>query len=156
MSYSDFVHLRTHSAYSLSEGAIHTKALAKLASQHNMPAAGIADTANLFGALEYALAAVDVGVQPVVGTLLPMRENSGDSVAYLPAFAQTADGYKNLLHLVSKAFLQSGDEGEPWLKWEQLNGKSHDIIALTGGADGSLGRLLVDGQTKLANDLLDR
>ncbi len=154
MSYADFVHLRTHSAYSLSEGAIHVKALAKLATAHDMPAAGITDTANLFGALEFALAAADAGVQPVIGTLLPMFDRPAEEIACLPVYAQTQAGYQNLLHLVSKAFLQSGDEGKPWLDWAQLEGRTAGLIALTGGANGPLGRLILAGQDKAALSLL--
>ena len=154
MTHADFVHLRTHSAYSLSEGAIHVKELAKLAASQDMPAAGITDTANLFGALEYALAAADAGVQPVIGTLLPMFDRQAEQVAYLPVYAQTDAGYRNLLHLVSKAFHQSGDEGEPWLDWPQLDGRTGDLIALTGGADGPLGRQVQAGQDKAAAALL--
>lgn len=154
MTYSDFVHLRTHSAYSLSEGAIHVKALTKLAASQNMPAVAVTDTANLFGALEFALAAADAGVQPIVGTLLPMVDQQSDTVAFLPVYAQTEAGYENLLHLVSKAFLQSGDSGEPRLLWEELAGRTDDLIALTGGPDGPLGKLIVDGQDPAANALL--
>ncbi|MGY9055366.1 MAG: PHP domain-containing protein, partial [Alphaproteobacteria bacterium] len=154
MSYSDFVHLRTHSAYSLSEGAIHLKALAKLAAAEAMPAVAVTDTANLFGALEFALAAADVGVQPIIGTLLPMLDEASDTVAYLPAYAQTKDGYLNLMHLISKAFMESGDAGEPRLRWSDLEGRSHDLIALTGGPEGPLGKLVLAGQDATALKLL--
>ena len=154
MTHADFVHLRTHSAYSLSEGAIHVKELAKLAASQDMPAAGITDTSNLFGALEFALAAADMGVQPVIGTLLPLFDRAAEEIGYLPVYAQTDAGYRNLLHLVSKAFHQSGDEGEPWLDWPQLDGRTGDLIALTGGADGPLGRQVQAGQDKAAATLL--
>ena len=55
-----FIHLRTHSAYSLSEGALQIKKLAALARDANMPAVAITDTGNLFGALEFS-ALVGVG-----------------------------------------------------------------------------------------------
>ena len=51
MSHADFVHLRVHSAYSLSEGAIQPKKLAALCQKERMPAVAVTDTANLFGAL---------------------------------------------------------------------------------------------------------
>ena len=57
MPHADFVHLRVHSAYSLSEGAIRIGDLAKLCAKHDMPAVGVTDTNNLFGALEFSLAA---------------------------------------------------------------------------------------------------
>ena len=61
MPHADFVHLRVHSAYSLSEGAIKIKKLVELAKKNGMPAVAIADTGNLFGALEFSSAAVDAG-----------------------------------------------------------------------------------------------
>jgi len=63
---ASFVHLRTHSAYSLSEGAIKPDKIAALARADGMPAAAIADTGNLFGALEFSQACVGKGVQPII------------------------------------------------------------------------------------------
>ena len=59
MPIADFVHLRVHSAYSLSEGAIKIKELVKLCQKKEMPAVAVTDTGNLFGALEFSLAAAD-------------------------------------------------------------------------------------------------
>ena len=61
MPHADFVHLRAHSAYSLSEGAIKVKKLVDLAKGSDMPALGIADTGNLFGGLEFSYAAIEAG-----------------------------------------------------------------------------------------------
>ena len=63
---------------------MHLKDLVQRTAAAGLPAVAVTDTANLFGALEFALAAADAGVQPVVGTLLPMLEPGGKSVAYLP------------------------------------------------------------------------
>ena len=62
-----FVHLRTHSAYSLSEGALQIKALAALTKDARMPAVAITDTGNLFGALEFSDAMAEKGIQPILG-----------------------------------------------------------------------------------------
>ena len=62
-----FVHLRVHSSYSLSEGAIKADKIAQLARDAGMPAVAIADSGNLFGALEFSQACVGKGVQPIVG-----------------------------------------------------------------------------------------
>src|SRR5215471_6011058 len=70
MSHADFVHLRVHSAYSLSEGAIKVKDLIKLCKKERMPAVAVTDTGNLFGALEFAMTATDEGVQPIIGAQL--------------------------------------------------------------------------------------
>ena len=73
MPHADFVHLRIHSAYSLSEGAIKIKALVELAKRHGMPAVAITDSGNLFGALEFAQAAEAAGVQPIIGCQIALR-----------------------------------------------------------------------------------
>ena len=67
MAHADFVHLRVHSAFSLSEGAIKIGDLADLCTTYDMPAVAITDTNNLFGALEFSLTLRRVGVQPIVG-----------------------------------------------------------------------------------------
>ena len=78
MAHADFVHLRVHSAYSLSAGAIKVKQLVGLCKQQKMPAVAITDTGNLFGALEFAQACIDAGVQPVVGCELALRRAEPD------------------------------------------------------------------------------
>ena len=78
-----FVHLRTHTAYSLSEGALQIKKLAELAKDAGMPAVAITDTGNLFGALEFSEAMADKGIQPIIGctsrSTWPMRRRRGAS-----------------------------------------------------------------------------
>lgn len=67
MSYADFVHLRVHSAYSLSQGAIRVPEIASLAQEMHMPAVAIADSGNLFGALEFSQYCTKSGIQPLSG-----------------------------------------------------------------------------------------
>ena len=77
MSHAGFVHLRVHSAYSLSEGAIRIKELTGLCKDAKMPAVAVTDTNNLFGALEFSLAAADAGVQPIIGCQLALERVGG-------------------------------------------------------------------------------
>ena len=67
MTHADFVHLRVHSAYSLSEGALKIPDIAALCKANRMPAVAIADTNNLFGALEFSQTCAKAGVQPIIG-----------------------------------------------------------------------------------------
>src|SRR3546814_4682970 len=76
MPHAEFVHLRLHTAYSLSQGAVRIPELVKLCRQHAMPAVGVSDTGNLFGALEFALAAAKAGIQPIVGSILGIRREA--------------------------------------------------------------------------------
>ena len=75
---SDFIHLRLHTAYSLAEGAIHVKKIPGLCHEHNMPALGISDTNNLFGALEFATTLAKEGIQPIIGTTLALDIGAED------------------------------------------------------------------------------
>src|ERR1700743_111658 len=82
-----FVHLRVRSAYSLLEGAIKADAIGKLAAADDMPAAGLCDRANLFGALEFSSYTKDAGVQPIVGCAIPVTgigEGQTDRWARVP------------------------------------------------------------------------
>ncbi len=74
---SSFIHLRTHSAYSLSEGALKIRNIGNLAREHAMPAVAITDTGNLFGALEFAEAMSGSGIQPIIGCTLLVDAEDG-------------------------------------------------------------------------------
>jgi hypothetical protein len=71
----NFIHLRVHSAYSLSEGAIKPEKIAALARELAMPAVAITDTSNLFGALEFSQYCTAAGVQPIIGCQLGLARN---------------------------------------------------------------------------------
>ncbi len=163
MSHADFVHLRVHSAYSLSEGAIKVKDLIKLCKKERMPAVAVTDTGNLFGALEFAMAAADEGIQPIIGVQLglarvvaPTPGRSGLKVEpdQLVLLAQSAEGYANLVKLVSKGCLDSEDGATAILPLAALVGMTEGIIALTGGPSGPVGRLLAEGQRPAAEAML--
>ncbi|MEH6475168.1 MAG: PHP domain-containing protein, partial [Sneathiella sp.] len=77
LSHAGFVHLRVHSAYSLSEGAIPVKKLADLCKDNNMPAVAITDTNNMFGSLEQSLTLPGKGVQPIIGCQIAVT-NEGE------------------------------------------------------------------------------
>ena len=167
MPHADFVHLRVHSAYSLSEGALRVKDMIELCQRHRMPAVGMTDTNNLFGALELSLAARSAGVQPVIGVQIGMRREDSSNGAraqhgmILPPdelllLAQSEIGYENILSLVSKAFLESDSGEPPQVDLGDLARCHEDVIALTGGPRGPVGRLLAEGQGPAAEETLVR
>ncbi len=86
MSAPSFVHLHAHSAYSLSEGAIKAEKLVSLAKADGMPAVALTDTANLFGALEFAQACAGKGIQPIMGCQLFLgRAATEDTARFVDA-----------------------------------------------------------------------
>ncbi|MBM3488861.1 MAG: DNA polymerase III subunit alpha [Alphaproteobacteria bacterium] len=160
MAHADFVHLRTHTAYSLSEGALPIKELVGLCLSEAMPAVGIADTGNLFGALEASEALTAVGVQPLIGCLLALRRKDEGRRNGRPQppervllLAQDNAGYANLVRLSSKAFLDSDPGGPAEVTLDDLATHAGGLLLLTGAAEGPLGRLLLDGQREAARAL---
>ena len=165
MPHADFVHLRVHSAYSLSEGALRVKDMIELCQRHRMPAVGMTDTNNLFGALELSLAARNARVQPVIGVQIGLRrEDSGNGARAqhgmilppdeLVLLAQSETGYENILSLVSKAFLESDSGEPPQVELGDLARCHEDIIALTGGPRGPIGDCLPKGRGLLEETLV--
>src|SRR3954453_9516717 len=106
-----FVHLHTHSSYSLSEGAIKAEKLAALAKDAGMPAVALTDTANLFGALEFAQGCSGKGVQPIMGCQLWLSRTASDPRPEaerqppdpVVALAMDAQGLDNLQRLSSRS-----------------------------------------------------
>lgn len=112
---AQFAHLHVHSTYSLLDGAIRIKDLVKRADALGMSSVAITDHGNLFGALEFYCAARDVGVKPIIGYeayVAPgsrhdrKTDSTGETSYHLLLLAKDARGYKNLVKLASKAYLE--------------------------------------------------
>ena len=152
-----FVHLRAHSAYSLLEGALPLKAIISMAVADGQPAIGIADSNNLFGALEFSVKAAEDGLQPIVGCQLDIdmedsepgeRRGQREIVAERPSIvliAADAYGYARLVELVSRAYLagSGNDTAHIYLSW--LAEDSRGLICLTGGGGGPVDRCFKEG-----------
>jgi DNA polymerase III subunit alpha len=165
MPLADFIHLRVHTAYSLSAGAVPVKDAARLCQVESMPAVAITDTGNLFGALEFAAACAAVGVQPIIGCEVALagrdeqvRSNGPPGHAAeldrIVLLVQSEAGYRNLLALVSRSYLAGDGAAEPAVSLADLAAASEGLICLAGGAKGPLGRLLTEGQQDAAEALL--
>src|SRR5690606_12555474 len=168
-----FIHLHVHSAYSLLEGALPLGKLLDLAKADKQPALGIADSNNLFGALEFSEKAAGKGIQPLIGVELNLDfsavEDSTDRMQErghgsrdrfgkggVVLIAQTAEGFGNLSGLVSRAHLE-GENGRaaarlPWLSRESLAG----IICLSGGPEGAIDPYFAAYMDAVAEGRLER
>ena len=158
-----FVHLHVHSSYSLLEGALTIARLAELARSDRQPALALTDTDNLFGALEFSDKLASAGIQPIIGCALALdfadqeaapRNGSGPSLRRprIVLLAAREGGYRSLLRLNSRAFLESAPGEQPHLKLNWLEGETEELIALSGGPSGPLDAALAVGQGGLAND----
>ena len=156
-----FIHLRTHSEYSLLEGALRVKKLPALCADNKMPAMALTDKNNMFAALEYSVGMSGAGIQPIVGCQVDVTyvESRPGEKARAPAavilLAQTETGYENLMKLNSCLYIDNHDQ-LPQVTVDELAQYGADIICLTGGSTGPIGQLLQAGQKPAAQALLDR
>ncbi len=163
-----FIHLHVHSAFSLLEGAVQLETILKLAAEDKQPALGLADTNNLFGALEFSEKATKKGIQPLIGVELAVdfaaaeeRISERGHTAWtgkssVVLMAQSEAGFANLSRLVSQAYLESDDgiarAKLDWLTRDSLSG----LICLSGGPEGAIDMAFANGQDANAIKRLDR
>ena len=165
MAEPKFVHLRVHTAYSLSEGAMLVpKLMHKL---HDLGIASIAvtDTANMFGGKAFSKYASDEGIKPILGCQFYLRNPDADDVLKskgrvidpdkIILLVQNAEGYANIMHLMKISYLDNPQPTEkPQLKMEDLEKYAGGLIALTGGVEGQVGRLLLENREEEAKEVL--
>ena len=153
MRHADFVHLRVHSSYSLSEGAIKVERLAALAREAQMPAVAITDTGNLFGALEFSQACVAKGIQPIIGCQLaldPRRQSPPRAGADGAAGAGRDRSRQSPAPVVAR--LPRHRPGlKPQLPFDRIAEHAAGLMLLTGGTTGPIARLLAEGQRPKPN-----
>ncbi|MBX9858486.1 MAG: DNA polymerase III subunit alpha [Sphingomonas sp.] len=155
MPHSGFVPLRIFSSYTMLDGAIEPKAIAKRAQELGFPAAALTDRNGLYAAMAFSDAARGAGVQPIIGAMLGVaRPDLPEGVApildWLALYAQDEAGYQNLCALVSQAHLARPLELAPHVAFAALEGQTEGLIALTAGREGGLARLFAEDQPERA------
>src|SRR6266511_3057185 len=155
-----FVHLHVHSSYSLLEGALTIGRLCELAKADRQPALALTDTDNMFGALEFSDKMAAAGIQPIVGCALAIDfadqealQRAGSAHLDRPRIVLLAareNGYRSLMRLNSRAFLETAPSEPPHLRLSGLEGETEGLIAFTGGPGGPLDAAFAAGQGHLA------
>src|SRR5262249_12404252 len=141
-------------------GALPIARLAELAKADRQPALALTDTDNMFGALEFSEKMVASGIQPIVGCALAIDfgdQETGPRAGGAPIgrprivlLATREGGYRSLMRLNSRAFLESPPNEPPHAKLAWLEGETGGLIALTGGPTGPLDSSIIAGQGALA------
>src|ERR1700751_354992 len=122
-----FVHLHVHSSYSLLEGALTIARLAELAKKDRQPALALTDTDNMFGALEFSEKLAKSGIQPIVGWAMAVdfgdveNRNSEENWTGLVLLAADENGYRRLMRLCSRAYLETAAQERPHIKISWLD-----------------------------------
>lgn len=157
MTTRPFVHLHTHTQYSLLDGSCRLEDLCQAAAEDGMPALAITDHGVLYGAVEFSRTAASHGLKPIIGCEVYVAprsrfDRSGriDEASYhLVLLAKNQEGYRNLVQLVSRAFLE-GFYYKPRVDKELLAAYSGGLIALSACLGGEIPSLLASGQEQLA------
>src|ERR1700687_5761672 len=164
-STAGFVHLHVHSTYSLLKGSIKIRKLAELGKTDRQPALALTDTDNMFGALEFSDKMAGYGIQPIIGCELAVDfddqdPNARNALAAGPArivlLAARERGYRSLMRLNSRAFLETPIHQSPHIKFEWLQDDAEDLIALTGGPEGPISLAINADHAALAATRCDR
>ena len=148
-----FVHLHTHSHYSLLDGLSKIDEMVSLAKRYKKPALALTDHANLYGALEFYKKCKAEGIKPIIGVEAYITPGSRfdkrpgiDTTRYhLTLLAKNAVGYKNLIQLVTLSHLE-GYYYKPRMDKEILRKHSQGIIALSGCFGSELSRAFRNGK----------
>jgi DNA polymerase-3 subunit alpha len=161
MQHSEFVHLHVHSEYSLLDGAAQLEKLVDKAKELKFPAIALTDHGNLFGAIDFYLAAQKAGVKPILGCELYVapggrRERGSQDGGYeganhLTVLVRNRTGYKNLVKLVSRAFLE-GFYYKPRVDRELLAQHADGLLVLSGCLNSEVSRMLSAGDAVRARE----
>ncbi len=151
MSEPRFVHLRMHTEYSVTDGLTRIDPAIHKVAEDGGVALGITDLMNIFGGLRFYTHAQQAGLKPIIGCDIRIK-NPGfpDNPYRMALYCMNHAGYHSLCELLTRAFLEPKDEyrGQIEDKWFEEPGATEGLIALTGGPDGRLGRLISLGMEK--------
>ena len=152
---SNFVHLHTHSHYSLLDGAVTVEALIEEAKRQGMPALAITDHGNLFGAIEFYQLARKQGLNAIIGYesyLAPASrfdkkgtKSATEPYSHLTLLVKNDTGYRNLIKLASIAYLE-GFYRKPRIDKELLEKYKEGLIVLSGCLHSEMAQLALENK----------
>ncbi len=156
--FKNFNHLKIHTQYSICEGAVKIDELQKLSKEKKIKSLAICDTSNLCGALEFSEKLSRSGTQPIIGTQINFKIN--DTIGLLPIYALNEEGYKKIIELSSKYYLENNNISDSFLEFNELLKLEDGLALFSGTINGLFGKLFNKGKfseiTKLYEELKKR
>ncbi len=150
-----FVHLRLHTEFSLVDGLVRVKPLAKAVAGLGMPAVAVTDQSNMCSLVKFYKTAMGAGIKPICGAdiWLASREEDGP-LSRLSLLAMNAKGYRNLTELISRGWSEGQRNGEIIIERDWVKEAAEGLIALSAAKEGEIGHALLDGEEAKAEALL--
>jgi len=150
-----FVHLRLHSEFSLVDGIVRLKPMVKQCASLGLPAVAVTDLCNLYGLVKFYKAAQGAGIKPICGSDFWLEGRTPeDPPSQICLLVRNTQGYKNLVELISRAWLDGQRQGVAYIKREWISEYSEGLIALSGGRQGDIGQALLGNRDGDAVELL--
>ena len=134
-----FNHLKIHSQYSICQGAVKIEKLKDFCKERKINAVGLSDTSNLCGSLEFSENISKVGAQPIIGTQINFKFE--DIIGLLPLIALNEDGYKRIVDLSSKSYLDNDTDTKPHCDITELYKNNKGVLILSGSVQNLFGKL---------------
>jgi len=149
-----FNHFKVHTQYSICEGAVKIDVLKDFCKTNKIKSLGLSDTYNLSGALEFSENLSSIGTQPIIGTQILFKYK--DFFGFIPLVAKNIDGYKNIIELSSKSYLENSETTDPHCSFDELINKSSGIIVFSGSIRCLIGNLFNKGLFHELDDIISK
>ena len=149
-----FNHFKVHTQYSICEGAVKIDQLKDFCKTNKIKSLGLSDTYNLSGALEFSENLSSVGTQPIIGSQILFKYK--DFTGFIPLIAKNKDGFKNIIELSSKSYLENSEITDPHCNFDDLINKSSGIIVLSGSISCLIGDLFNKGLFQVIDDIIEK
>lgn len=150
---TDFVHLRVHTEFSLRDSIVRIGELVSASAQLEMPAVAVTDICNVYGLVKFYKAAQSKGVKPIFGADLQVR--TGDELSWVTALVMNDEGYRQLIALISRAYVEGQEQGLPIVQRAWLEQAQSGLIFLL-GRSSDVGQALLGSDPRHADTLLQR
>ena len=150
----NFVHLRVRSEYSLSDSIVRLKDLTSQVASDSMPSVALTDFNNLFGLVKFYKLARSSGLKPIMGADVLVKYSHSKKPTNMTLLIKNEIGYRNLTKLISDAYLSKHTNAVPVIDFSWLKTLNTGLIALSGGREGEIGRLLSVNKDEEAREIL--
>ncbi|HOY34622.1 MAG TPA: DNA polymerase III subunit alpha, partial [Piscinibacter sp.] len=153
----DFIHLRTHTEFSVVDGTLRVDDMVGAAAKDKQGALAITDLSNMFGAVKFYSAARKKGVKPILGSDVWLEPDGADKQASrLLLLVQNRQGYLNLCEILSRSWRENEHRGQAWVRWDWLVEHGQGLIVLSGAELGAVGQALLAGDGERARAVAQR